>query len=111
MAIRVAQIGTGNFGSLALNQLVSDARFDLTGVWVSSEAKVGRDAGELAGLGCPPVRRDDDLDAIIAEAPEALCIARWVTPGCPTRWPTFADSRHGHQRRRLRPGCCSIRGM
>ncbi len=42
MAIRVALIGTGNCGSLALKQLVNDARFDLTGVWVSSDAKVGQ---------------------------------------------------------------------
>ena len=48
--IRVALIGTGNCGGLALRQLVNDARFDLTGVWVSSEVKVGKDAGELAGL-------------------------------------------------------------
>jgi hypothetical protein len=53
-AIRVALIGTGNCGSLALKQLVNDARFDLTGVWVSSDAKVAKDAGELAGAG-----RDD----------------------------------------------------
>ena len=70
MAIRVALIGTGNCGSLALKQLVSDARFDLTGVWVSSEAKVGRDAGELAGLDVSTgVCATNDLDAIIAEAP------------------------------------------
>jgi len=50
MAIRVAHIGTGNAGSIALNHLISDPRFELTGVWVSSDAKVGRDAGELAGL-------------------------------------------------------------
>ncbi len=47
MAIRVALIGTGNCGGLALKQLVNDKRFDLTGVWVSSDAKVGRDAGEI----------------------------------------------------------------
>jgi hypothetical protein len=40
--IRVALIGTGNCGSLALKQLVNDARFDLTGVWVSSDVKVGK---------------------------------------------------------------------
>jgi hypothetical protein len=50
MAIRVALIGTGNCGSLALKQLINDARFDLTAVWVSTAAKVGKDAGELAGL-------------------------------------------------------------
>ena len=50
MAIRVAHIGTGNAGRIALNHLISDPRFELTGVWVSSDAKVGKDAGELAGL-------------------------------------------------------------
>ena len=48
MAIRVALIGTGNCGSLALRQLIQDQRFELTHVWVSSDAKVGRDAGDLA---------------------------------------------------------------
>lgn len=73
MAIRVALIGTGNCGSLALKQLVNDARFDLTGVWVSSEAKVGRDAGELAGLDVTTgVTAVNDLDTIIATAPDCI---------------------------------------
>ena len=73
MAIRTALIGTGNCGSLALKQLVSDARFDLTGVWVSSDAKVGKDAGALAGLDVTTgVAASDDLDAIIAAKPECI---------------------------------------
>jgi hypothetical protein len=73
MAIRVALIGTGNCGSLALRQLVNDARFDLTGVWVSSEAKVGKDAGELAGLDVTTgVAAVNDLDAIVAAKPECV---------------------------------------
>ncbi|OBB41769.1 MULTISPECIES: diacylglycerol kinase [unclassified Mycobacterium] len=73
MAIRVALIGTGNCGSLALKQLVNDARFDLTGVWVSSQAKVGKDAGELAGLDVTTgVTAVDDLDTIIAGAPDCV---------------------------------------
>jgi hypothetical protein len=73
MAIRVALIGTGNCGSLALRQLVSDTRFDLTGVWVSSDAKVGRDAGELAGLDATTgVAATNDLDAIIAADPDCV---------------------------------------
>jgi len=50
MTIRVAQIGTGNVGRHALTQLITDPRFELTGVWVSSESKAGKDAAELAGL-------------------------------------------------------------
>jgi hypothetical protein len=73
MAIRVALIGTGNCGSLALKQLVQDARFDLTGVWVSSETKVGEDAGELAGLDVTAgVAATNDLDAVIAAKPDCI---------------------------------------
>ena len=50
MAIRVALIGTGNCGSLALTQLIEDPQFELTAVGVSADSKVGKDAGELAGL-------------------------------------------------------------
>ncbi|MGB3355277.1 MAG: diacylglycerol kinase [Mycobacterium sp.] len=73
MAIRVALIGTGNCGSLALRQLIEDARFDLTGVWVSSDAKVGRDAGELARLEVTTgVTAVNDMDAIIGAAPDCV---------------------------------------
>jgi 2,4-diaminopentanoate dehydrogenase len=73
MTIRVALIGTGNCGSLALKQLVNDPRFDLTGVWVSSDAKVGKDAGELAGLDVPTgIAAINDLDAIIAGKPDCI---------------------------------------
>ncbi|MCW2734933.1 MAG: putative dihydrodipicolinate reductase-like protein [Mycobacterium sp.] len=71
MAIRVALIGTGNCGSLALKQLITDARFDLTGVWVSSDAKVGKDAGELADLDVSTgIAATNDLEAIVAGKPE-----------------------------------------
>ncbi len=73
MAIRVALMGTGNCGGLALRQLVTDGRFELTGVWVSSEAKVGRDAGELAGLDVVTgVSAVNDFDAILAAEPECV---------------------------------------
>ena len=71
MAIRVAHIGTGNVGRLALRQLIEDPRFELTGVWVSSEGKVGKDAGELAGLEvCTGVTAVNDLDAVLGAAPD-----------------------------------------
>jgi 2,4-diaminopentanoate dehydrogenase len=71
MAIRVAHIGTGNVGRLALTQLITDPRFELTGVCVSSDAKVGKDAGELAGLDVSTgVTATDDLDALLATKPD-----------------------------------------
>ncbi|WP_237568211.1 NAD(P)H-dependent amine dehydrogenase family protein [Mycolicibacterium lacusdiani] len=73
MAIRVALIGTGNCGSLALRQLVEDQRFELTHVWVSSDAKVGRDAGDLAGLEVTTgIVATNDLDAIVAAKPDCV---------------------------------------
>lgn len=71
MAIRVAHIGTGNAGRIALNHLISDPRFELTGVWVSSDAKVGKDAGELAGLEASTgIVATNDLDALLATEPD-----------------------------------------
>ena len=73
MAIRVALIDTGNCGSLALRQLIEDQRFELTHVWVSSDAKVGRDAGELAGLDVTTgVVATNDLDAIVVAKPDCV---------------------------------------
>lgn len=73
MSIRAALIGPGNCGSLALRQLITDKRFDLTGVWVSSDAKIGKDAGELAGLEVVTgVAAVNDLDAIVAAKPECV---------------------------------------
>ena len=45
MAIRVAQVATGNAGRLTLRQLIDDERFDLVAVAVSNPDKVGKDAG------------------------------------------------------------------
>src|SRR5579875_230715 len=71
MAIRVAHIGTGNVGRLALSQLITDPRFELTGVCVSTKAKVGKDAGELAGLDVDTgVAAVNDLDTLLAAEPD-----------------------------------------
>ncbi len=71
MAIRVAHIGTGNVGRLALIELIENPAFELTAVCVSSEAKVGKDAGELAGSGVSTgIVATNDLEAVLAARPE-----------------------------------------
>lgn len=71
MAIRVAQIGTGNVGVHALTALITNPAFELTGVWVSSDAKAGKDAGELAGLDVSTgVIATNDLAAVLATEPQ-----------------------------------------
>lgn len=73
MAIRVSHIGTGNVGRLALAELIANPAFELTGLCVSTAEKVGRDAGELAGLDVVTgVRATDDMAAVLASEPECV---------------------------------------
>ncbi|MEZ0359615.1 diacylglycerol kinase [Mycobacterium sp. SA01] len=71
MAIRVAHIGTGNVGRIALSELIENPGFELTGLCVSADEKVGKDAGELAGLDVKTgILATKDLDAVLASEPE-----------------------------------------
>ncbi|OBK40494.1 diacylglycerol kinase [Mycobacterium sp. 1245111.1] len=71
MAIRVAAIGTGNVGIHALRALITNPDYELTGVWVSSDSKAGKDAGELAGLDISTgIKASTDLDAVLATGPQ-----------------------------------------
>ncbi|KDF02251.1 diacylglycerol kinase [Mycolicibacterium aromaticivorans JS19b1 = JCM 16368] len=71
MAIRVAHIGTGNVGRIALSELIENPGFELTGLCVSADEKVGKDAGELAGLDVTTgILATKDLDAVLATEPE-----------------------------------------
>ena len=71
MPIKVAQIATGNAGALSLRHIIADPRLELVGVWVSSDDKAGRDAGELAGIeAVTGVRATTSMDEIIAAAPD-----------------------------------------
>ena len=72
MAIQdVAAIGTGNVGVHALRALITNPDYELTGVWVSSDSKAGKDAGELAGLDVSTgITATTDLDAVLATGPQ-----------------------------------------
>jgi hypothetical protein len=73
MAIRVAHVGTGNVGRLALTELVTNPQFELTGLCVSSPEKVGKDAGALAGVEVVTgIAAVNDLDAVLATGPECV---------------------------------------
>ena len=51
MTYRVVQWSTGNVGRHALVGIDVHPELELVGVFVSNPDKVGRDAGDLAGLG------------------------------------------------------------
>ena len=63
MGYKVIQWSTGNVGRYALRAIIGHPELELAGVWVSSEAKAGKDAGELAGTDPTGVVATNDTDA------------------------------------------------
>jgi hypothetical protein len=67
--------GTGNVGRTALRTVMAHRSLDLVDVVVSNPAKVGRDAGELAGVDPVGILATDDADAVLARRPDAVVYA------------------------------------
>jgi 4-hydroxy-tetrahydrodipicolinate reductase len=64
---------TGTVGRHAIAGVDAHPDLELAGVWVSTPAKDGKDAGELAGLGRElGVRATTDRDALLALRPDAI---------------------------------------
>ena len=73
MTLRVVEWSTGTVGRHAIAGIDTRPDLELVGVWVSDPAKVGRDAGELAGLGRElGVIATNDRDALIALKPDCI---------------------------------------
>jgi 4-hydroxy-tetrahydrodipicolinate reductase len=73
MPYRVVQWSTGNVGRHALAGIEAHPDLELVGLFVSNPAKVGRDAGELAGLGKTlGVEGSSNTDALLALAPDCI---------------------------------------
>ena len=63
---RVIQWMTGDVGQVGIRHFAENPVFDLVGVLVHSKDKVGRDAGEIAGIAPIGVSATDDVEAICA---------------------------------------------
>ena len=73
MTYRVVQWSTGNVGRRALAGIAARPDLELVGVWVSNPEKVGKDAGELAGLDhALGVAATDDAAALLALRPDCI---------------------------------------
>lgn len=71
--LRVVQWSTGNVGRHSIAGIAARPDLELVGVWVSNPAKVGVDAGELAGLGeALGVAATNDADALLALEPDCI---------------------------------------
>jgi len=87
MTYRVIQWATGNVGRNAIEGILAHPELDLVGAWVHSEAKAGRDVGEICGIdpiGVNATNRSEELleqDAdcvlyspLLGQAPEVIRI-------------------------------------
>lgn len=66
MKARVVVWGTGNVGRPAIRAVLAHPGLELAGVVVSNPAKVGLDAGEIAGVAPTGVRATNDAAALLA---------------------------------------------
>lgn len=71
--LRVVQWSTGGVGKIAVRVIAERADLELAGVWVHDPAKIGRDAGELAGIAPLGLAATSDVDALLAGKPDCVC--------------------------------------
>jgi 2,4-diaminopentanoate dehydrogenase len=70
---RVVAWSTGNVGVHVLAGIDARPDLELVGLWVSNPAKVGKDAGELAGLGRTlGVSATNDVEEVLALRPDVV---------------------------------------
>jgi hypothetical protein len=65
MKYRVIQWATGHVGKHALRAIAQHPEMELVGLWVSGDAKAGKDAGELCGIGRIGVQATRDAEALL----------------------------------------------
>jgi acyl-CoA synthetase (AMP-forming)/AMP-acid ligase II len=77
--LRVVQWATGNIGARSLRGVIQHPELTVAGVYVTSAAKAGKDAGDLCGLPAIGVTGTNDVDEILAL--KADCV-RYMPAAC-----------------------------
>jgi 4-hydroxy-tetrahydrodipicolinate reductase len=75
----VVQWATGNIGTKSLRGVIEHPDMDLVGLVVHSPDKAGRDAGDLCGLAPTGVLATNDLEDVLALAPDCVL---YMPQGC-----------------------------
>ncbi|WP_067864274.1 NAD(P)H-dependent amine dehydrogenase family protein [Nocardia shimofusensis] len=70
--IRVFQVATGNLGTEMIGRIRAHPDLELVGLHCYSPEKVGRDAGEIVGIGPIGVIATGSIEEIIAARPDVL---------------------------------------
>lgn len=73
MTYRVIQWATGTVGVHAVPAIAAHPDLELAGLWVHSDAKAGRDAGEICGGPALGVVATNDSGALLDSQPDAVC--------------------------------------
>ncbi len=69
---RIVVWGTGFVGKMVIPEVLGHPDFELVGVGVSNPDKVGRDVGEICGIGSIGLVATDEIDTLIDLRPDAL---------------------------------------
>ncbi len=69
---RVVQWTTGNVGKSSVQAIAANPTFELVGCYAWSDAKAGRDVGELVGIEPLGVTATNDIDALLALKPDCV---------------------------------------
>ena len=72
MTLRVVQWATGGVGVAAIKGVLEHPELELVGCWVHSEAKHGKDVGELIGTGPLGVTATNSVDEVLALDADAV---------------------------------------
>ncbi len=73
MTYKVIQWATGTVGIHSVPAIAAHPDLELVGLWVHSDNKAGRDAGELCGIGDLGVIATQDGDALLATDADVIC--------------------------------------
>ena len=89
MTYRVVQWGSGNIGNESLRHVIRHPDFELVGLHTFSPEKVGKDAGEIAGLPTKTgVIGSNDIDALLDLKPDCVL---YMANGEPRPMETVAE--------------------
>jgi hypothetical protein len=75
MSLRVIQWATGLVGVAAIKGVLDHPDLELAGCWVYSEAKSGKDVGEIIGTSTLGVIATNSIDEVIAQDADAVIYA------------------------------------
>jgi len=73
MTYRVIQWATGTVGIHAVPAIAANPDLELVGLWVHSDDKAGRDAGEICGIDPLGIVATRDADALLATGADCVC--------------------------------------